>query len=417
MTALIKMSLRLMFRNKGFLFFLLMTPALSALILSLKTEQKIFSEEGTAETVVELESCEENAVYSGNTTAFLVKVYDASCTELSDYVLKQLAGEGMFSICRADASALTEQEVEKLAAKDAFEDGAGVLLYLKKDFEQAVLENNMESALKLYRVSEDARMELFETELTTQLSQILQVQEMIETDASGIVGFLTELQEKMPQKEVIDLAGKDEVILNQRQIDQHTNMGYAFAVMTLGFIFCGTFVAGSVIEEKNNRVFTRIMLTKSGGMEYFLSKFVIAFLVSILQTGVLMVCLLCIPELDVGMSMASFMLLVFPQGLIFAAMSMVMGILIGDVMSANYAAFAVWSISALLAGLYFSLDDTTATMRVLSRLMPQKWFMDAGKYLLVGDKSVCSMLLYVTVAYLLMIISVGAVGIHSRNDG
>ena len=68
-------------------------------------------------------------------------------------------------------------------------------------------------------------------------------------------------------------------------------------------------------------------------------------------------------------------------------------------MSSNYAAFAIWSISALLAGLYFPLDDTTKALKTLSYLMPQRWFMDASELLLVGDKSAYSMILCVTVAY------------------
>lgn len=85
-------------------------------------------------------------------------------------------------------------------------------------------------------------------------------------------------------------------------------------------------------------------------------------------------------------------------------------------MSSNYAMFTIWSISALLAGLYFPLNDTTAALKTISYLMPQKWFMDASELLLVGDKSACSMLLYVTVAYLVVIITVGVVGLKMKRQ-
>ena len=83
-------------------------------------------------------------------------------------------------------------------------------------------------------------------------------------------------------------------------------------------------------------------------------------------------------------------------------------------MSSNYAVFAIWSISALLAGLYFPLDDTTKALKMLSYLMPQKWFVDGTKLLLVNDNSAYSMLLCVTVAYLVVIISVGGVGLKIK---
>lgn len=178
--------------------------------------------------------------------------------------------------------------------------------------------------------------------------------------------------------------------------------------------FCGVCVAHSVIEEQNNKVFTRIMLTKTNSQDYFISKFVVALIVSMMQMFVLGICLCFIPKLDVGMSIMSFLIIIFLLGLIFSTLSLLLGVALGDVMSSNYAVFAVWSISALLAGLYFPLEDTTKALKALSYLMPQRWFMNASELLLTGDKSAYSMVLCVTVAYLIMIVSIGAVGIKIK---
>jgi ABC-type multidrug transport system permease subunit len=94
-----------------------------------------------------------------------------------------------------------------------------------------------------------------------------------------------------------------------------------------------------------------------------------------------------------------------------------LGVLLGDVMSSNYAVFAIWSISAMLAGLYFPLDDTTKALKTLSYLMPQRWFLDASELLLVGDKGAYSMVLCITVAYLITIISIGSVGLKIKRHG
>ena len=225
---------------------------------------------------------------------------------------------------------------------------------------------------------------------------------------------MAEMQDLMPEKKSVNLAGKEAMELTQTQINQHTQIGYAFAFVTLGFLFCGVCVAHSVIEEQNNKVFTRLMLTKVSGKEYFISKFLMALIISLMQTFVLAVCLVCLPGLDVGMNIFSFLAIVFLLGLIFSTMSLLIGVILGDVMSSNYAAFAIWSISALLAGLYFPLDDTTKALKILSYLMPQKWFLDASKLLIVGDRSAYSMVLCVTVAYLIVIISVGGVGLKIK---
>ena len=120
--------------------------------------------------------------------------------------------------------------------------------------------------------------------------------------------------------------------------------------------------------------------------------------------------------MDFGISKLSFLGIIFLLGLIFSAVSFLLGILLGDVMSANYAVFSLWSISALLAGLYFPLDSTSAVLKAISYLMPQKWFLKASEMLLVGDKGAYSMVLYVTVAYLIVIISVGSIGLKMKRS-
>lgn len=414
MIALMKMSLKVLLRNKAFLFFLIATPVLSTVVLSIKMDYTAYSEDSDKNMILELDDYTDKAVYLGDTTACIIKVYDASDTELSEYVLKQMAGTGMFSICRADVSELTEKEVDEAAKKDAFNDRVGMLLYLKEDFDEAVLKGTWADGIKLYDVSDDERKDIFTTELTDLFVRIKKVQSITGDDATAILDALHKMQEMLPEKGVTNFSSKKSVELTQKQINQHTQIGYAFAFITLGFLFCGVCIAHSVIEEQNNKVFTRVMLTPVSSRDYFIAKFVMAFMISLMQTFVLAVCLSCVPGLDVGMSMITFLFVMFMLGLIFSTMSLLLGVILGDVMSSNYAAFAIWSISALLAGLYFPLEDTTKALKTLSYLMPQKWFMDASKLLIVGDKSAYSMILCVTVAYLIVIISVGSVGLKIK---
>ncbi len=417
MISLMKMSLKLLLRNKGFLFFLLATPILSAIILNLKMDTTIYNEAGEKPRIVELDNCREKAVYNGEPSAYIIKVYDASWSKLSEYVLEKMVGTGMFSVCRCDVSHMTEDEVLQQAKKDAFDDRAGVLLYLKADFDSAVLGGNWENGMKIYDVAEDERQELFETEFRSQLEQIEQVQMIVGNDSGKIIEMLETIVSQMPEKRVVNVAGVNELALTEKQNNQRAQIGYAFAIITLGFLFCGVYAAHTVIEEQNNKVFIRVMLSKVSRREYFLSKFVVAFIISIMQTMVLGGCLAVIKDIDFGINKFSFLVVIFLLGLIFSTLSLWLGILLGDVMSSNYAVFAVWSISALLAGLYFPLDDTTPALKTLSYLMPQRWFLNACEMLLVGDKGAYSMLLYVTAAYLIVIISLGSVGLKmGRNE-
>lgn len=414
MIALIKMSLKLLLRNKGFLFFLIATPVLSTIILSIKMEHTVYSDAFNEKAVLELQAYNEKAVYVGDTSACIIKVYDASNSELSEYVLKQMAGTGMFSVCRADVRKMTAKEVDEAAKRDAFDDRAGMLLYLKEGFDAAVLNGEWQQGIKLYAVSQDERQELFIAELTDLFARIIQVQGFVGDDTTTILETLKESQNMLPEKKVINFAGRESVELTQAQTNQHTQIGYAFAFITLGFLFCGVCVAHSVIEEQSNKVFTRVMLTKINNSEYFISKFAIALIISLMQTIALAVCLVFIPGLDVGINLCGFLVIIFLLGLIFSTLSLLLGVILGDVMSSNYAVFSIWSISALLAGLYFPLDNTTEALKTLSYLMPQRWFMDASKLLLIGDKSAYSMVLCVTAAYLIIIISVGGVGLKIK---
>lgn len=415
MSSLIKMSFRILLRNKGFLFFLLAIPVLSAFLLGLKTESKIYhaKEEGK---IIELENCKERAVYRADTASFVVKVYDAAETELSDYLLEQLGHSGMYTICRADVRGMKDEEVQKQAEKDAFEDRVGILLYLKKDFGEALKTEEWEKGLKLFRVSEDERQELFESDMESLLGQLSQVYAGNEGDAKATISFFEKMDEQMPEKRVEEIAKDDAVVLSDEQADEKAMIGYAYAIMTLGFMFCGVLVAHTVIEEKNNKVFTRIMLSKTGTGVYFTSKVIVTLLISLMQTLVAGISMTFLVRTDFGIPFVDFLFAIFLMGIIFSTLSLLLGILLGDVMSSNYAAFAVWCSSALLSGLYFPMDETTDTMNAISYLMPQRWFMDATDLLFVGDKHGYFMLLYVTIAYVTVILSIGCVGIRIRKQ-
>ena len=311
MISLIKMNIKLLLRNKGFLFFLLAAPILSAFILNIKMEHSVYTENEDVSKVIELDDCTKKAVYLGDTSAYIVKVYDASGSVLSEYVLNQMAKVGMFSVCRSDVSDMTAEEVLAQAKKDAFDDRAGVLLYLKEDFDQAVLSGKWEDGIQIYSVSEDERQELFETELKDLLTKMDKVQTMAGEDTGAIIEMLEAIEKEMPEKNIVSLAKKDEVVLTELQVNQKTQIGYAFAFITLGFLFCGVFVAHTVIEEQNNKVFTRMMLSKVSERDYFISKFVVAFIISVMQTLVLGVCLSAIKSLDLGIPIIIFLFIKF----------------------------------------------------------------------------------------------------------
>ena len=61
MIALVKMSLKLLLRNKGFLFFLIVTPILSTMILNIKMDHTVYNDNSDKEFVLELKDYTEKA--------------------------------------------------------------------------------------------------------------------------------------------------------------------------------------------------------------------------------------------------------------------------------------------------------------------------------------------------------------------
>lgn len=414
---LLKINGKLLLRNKGFLFFLLITPIVSVIIMNLHVNLSFYEEEQKEREIQEI-SGEDKVVYLNNWSDYAVKVYDGAGTELSEYVLEKMADSGMFSIYRMDAGDMTEAEVQKQAEKDAMNDRMGTILYVKPDFDENVMKGNWEEAFLFYQVSEDERWELWEDSFSGELSSIYQVAQGTGGTKEQILTILQGIQENLPQQEIISLEGKDSVTLSAEQSSKRGLAGYAYAIITLGFLFCGVCIAYTVIEERENKVYTRIMLSKVGRYEYLMSKLVMSVLISVLQTMVMALCMFVAGDTDFGISKSDFLLFIFLLGLMFSLLSMCAGILIGDVMGANYAVFAVWSISALLAGLYFPIDTASGVIKAISYLMPQRWFLKGTEMLMVGDKSAYPMIACVTCAYLIVILSVGVIGLKMKeSDG
>ena len=163
MLHLVKMSLKLLFRNKGFWFFLLAMPVLSVAILHVKSDEDLaFFREETVREIKELTNATDKVAYYGKSGEFVVKVYDAAGTKLSEAFLENLAQSGLFLICRAKTPELVKSDVDAAMEKNGFEDRMGAGLYLSENFDESVLSDDISKSVTIYLLSEDERFEIFE---------------------------------------------------------------------------------------------------------------------------------------------------------------------------------------------------------------------------------------------------------------
>lgn len=415
MGNLIKTSIKLLFRNKGFWFFLITMPILATFILNVNGNSDLayFREEHTQE-IKEIDGVDQKVAYYGKNGEFVIKAYDASGSGLSEAFLNNLAKCGTLLVCRAKAPGMTKGDVDRRMEKDGFEDRMGAALYLSEAFDEAITEGDAARAMTIYVLSEDKRFELFERESKGFLQEAMDVARYSGKQGNELAKEMEKLHEEDPAKEIRSIAKKGAADLTRKQVNQKAQMGYAFSFLTLCFVFCGVIVAHTAIEEEKHRVVTRIQLTGTGNFTYFASKFVTSVIVSLMITGILAVLTLFLGQEQLGMSRLSFLFMVFLMGIIFNSMSLLLGILSGDVMTANFVAFTIWSLSSLLAGLYFPLDDASKIVKTVSYIMPQRWFMDSIDQIFMGDKLGYFVVLCITVAYLIIILSLGGVGLKMK---
>ena len=415
MIVLIKSSIKLLIRTKIIWLFIIITPVLSTMILKSNNNYTSYQEE--LSSIVELENADEKVAYYGSKGDCVIKIYDASGSELSDYLIDRLADSGMFILCKTDISG--EENIDEFIQNhiefDGNEDRMGAALYITSDFGKKILDGKTAEALTMYVLSDDARIDAFESELTLQLSRMDSFRIGAEGEKELVEG-LKYIDDMNPEKDVISVDTNKARKLTEEQINQKAQMGYAFSFLTLGFVFAGFFVASGVIKEQKNGVFTRVNLSKTSALTYFTSKFVSVFLVSVLMTGVVGACSFMLDMGDMGMSRGTFLILIFMMGLIFSSLSMFVAIMLNDIFSASIASFTLWCTSSLFSGLYFPLDDTSKGIKILSSLMPQKWFLEGTEMIFVGDNKVFGMLICITVAYLLLTVSLGGIGLKVRRS-
>ena len=411
MRTLITSSLKLLLRNKSFWFFLVIVPILSTFVLNQHQMNSISLSKQADNQIAELGSADEKVAYYSSQGAFVVKVYDACGGELSEYMLNKLARTGAFSIVRAKALDMDQEAADKKIEHDGEFDRMGAALYISQDFEKLLAEGKEDQAMTLYVLSDDGRIEMLERSLKKEIALIEKT--VAEWTLPQAVTLLNQRLADAPEKEVVSFSSSSSRSLTQEQENRKTAIGYAIAFMTLGYVFCGIFIAHTVIKDEHDRVLIRLQLTGMSSFKYFASKFIVSAIATFLMTVVLGLCSFVIDTEKFGR--AKFLLMMFLLGLIFSSISLVIGVILGDVMNANIAAFALFSLSSLLAGTFFPMDAVSSFIKALSALMPQKWFLDATEMIFVGDGKAYLVLLCVTAAYLILALSLGGVGIKVRN--
>ena len=409
--TMMKMNLKLLLRNKGYLAFLIILPIVSVLMLNIKTGSGVDGGNDTYE-IHEL-SKQNESIFNVTNTKLNVKVYDCNDSELSNYIIEELAKAGSYRIYRYKGEAMNIQEARQESLNTTNHNVLGAVIYIPNNFETQILSGN-KSNMIVFEATTDARITLLKSNLDSFVQNVSRYAAITGYNKASLKTLLNTSVENEMGKEIVGIEVGNTLQLTTQQQDQKSSIGYSLAFLTIGFLFSGVFIAATVVEERQNRVYNRIVLSKSSIINYGLVKLGLIFITVMIQTSILAIGIKLIVKTDYGIPFSSYIFLVLGLGLIFNTFSVVIGIITNNVLTSNYIAFLVWCLSDLLAGLYFPLDAAAGWWGKISMMMPQRWVLRASEMLMAGKSGVYSMYILVVVSYLIVISSVGFMAIKMR---
>ena len=372
---LARYSAKLIIRNKAFLVVGILIPLLAPFLMNMwykiPTDEKV-------ETTYELKSMDEQMAYHIDFYRMPVKVYDTVCTDYSKSICDEINKAGMFQTFRAECKDVSDEKIMKSCKKSALEDRVSAIVILRENPEDTVL----------YRVSEDERYELLEDSL----SMIL---------ANGPYSSDTS------EVSLLKISSGDDV-----EYYMTRNFSYSLSIGTLASIFGGVLVLGTVISEKKDNAYSRILLTKANKGSYLLSKLILSFGIAVFQSICMAISFEFFVKVEIGISGIQFFAVVFLTGLTFNLMSFCCGLIFDSMAGASVMAFVIWSFSALVSGAYFDISEASETYQKAALLMPQRWALVTVTRFMKNDNSGYPLLLCVTAGYLVIMLVIGLMGLR-----
>ncbi len=391
-----KMTLKLLLRSKGFLFFAIALPMLASLILNISSADNKKEDVGEV-TVLENENVK--MAYMEEATAFPIKVYNSSNTKESKELVEKLAEASMFQVFEVDSRKLGEKEIMESAKNTATHDKVDAILLIKAGYK----EGNGAKEIELYQVGNDERYEFLEEYLGALLTKEQQLTQAGE-----------ELAEEKRKITISQQKGMEEKSIFQVDVDSDktTIFGNTLALYSAAFLFAGIIILGTIVTEKDNRVYTRILLSNAGPYSYITSKFIVIVISAIIETISATISYGLFVKTEVALTIPQFMVILFGMALIFNSLSVGVGICCGNTLTACLTAFSCWALGSLLGGLYFDISQGTKTFLRVATLMPQRWGLKVASLFMNGDNTGYPLIIIVTITYVIVVLLIGVLGLR-----
>lgn len=374
-----KSTAKLLLRNKAFLVVGIVIPLIATVCMNLwnnmdKPEKK--------DGVYELESMNTQIAYQVDFYRYPVKVYDKIYNEESKNFCDNLDAAGVFQIFRVDVSNVSEDEIMDSVKFTPKNDKVGAIIVLEDNFSDSTI----------YEIGEDDRFDLLVNSFE------LAVKNHNAVSGDSVVTYVS--------------------VKSDDDIDYYETrtVGYCIAIATIAFVFGGVLVLGTILQEKQDHVYSRILLTKANKASYLLSKIFLVIGTSLFQAIVMLLAFVLFVRADIGITVFQFFIVVFLEGLIFNLLSVCTGLFCKSMAGSAFLSFVIWSLSALLSGSYFDISGASETYRKVALLMPERWALFSVSRFQNGNSSGYSLMLCATLAYLVIIFVIGILGLKLNDE-
>lgn len=409
--VMLKINCKLLLRSKGYLCCIILIPIIAVILINV--DGSFAKEEGEkSNAVMEWKSVSDTSDLEY--TKLTVKVYDYSNSEASAYLLEKLAQTHTYKLYLVNTS---KGATEKESYEDILENAKKLMesstvraiLYIPEDFLD-VISKEEGSPVKIIKGYNDSRIELLQSNIEWYCSKIQIANKIAIKNGDKIENVLNNATKQELKKNVSVLEDEGGVVLDEKQQESRSRIGYALSILTVSFIFSGVFIVDILIKEKENRCINRISLSLTTNRCYVIVKLCLILITAIIQVIVFGIGTYLTLGTNVGIPYSAFIGMVLLQGILFNFVSLVIGVIVNNLLGTTFLSFTVWSMSCLLAGLYFPVVSGS-TLEKISMFTPQRWFIKSTEMFMIGTKGVFIQYTQIFLAFMIVFFTISMISL------
>lgn len=408
--VMLKTNIKLLLRSKGYLCCIFLIPIIAVIVMN---EDSSIAKEGGEQTnaIMEWKSITDTADIEN--IKLTVKVYDYSESDVSSYLLQELAQTSTYKLYLVNNSKVPEKESYEDILKDAKKTMESstirAILYIPEDFQDAINKGE-EAPVKIIKGYDDSRIGLLQSNIEWYCSKIQNANEAAIKNGDNIETVLNKMTEEDLDKNVIMLKDEDSVVLNEKQQKDRARMGYALSFLIISFVFSGVFIVDILIKENENGTINRVILSLTTNRCYIIVKLCLILITAIIQVIVFGVGIALTMGTNVGIPYSAFLGMVLLQGILFNFISLVIGVLFNNFLGTIFFSFTLWSFTSLLAGLYFPVIPGSTIERI-SMFTPQRWFIKSSEMFMTGKKGAFTQYTLIFLAFMIVLFTISMISL------